>query len=54
LIGAKFDGLIFKLKFEHFSTRKDFKLANLIHRYLEFDSKARRIGVTFIVLLKMN
>ncbi|CDW88878.1 UNKNOWN [Stylonychia lemnae] len=54
-IAQKYDNLVFKIKFEHMNVRKEFKLANLIQRYLNFDkNRVRRIAAPFIALLKMN
>lgn len=53
--GPKYEGYLFKVKLQHFETRRDNRLSQLINRYLVFDKdRIMKIAVVWIVLLKIN
>jgi len=54
-IHKRFNGLVFKVKFQHMNTRKEFRLSELISRYLDFDKgRVKKASVLFLLLLKVN
>ena len=49
------NGLVFKIKFNHFASRKDTALANLLNSYLYFEKeRIKKLAFFWIFFLKCN
>eukprot|EP00347_Sterkiella_histriomuscorum_P023895 403333015 len=54
-VSPEYNGLVFKVKFEHMEVRREARLASLLKRYFDFDSgRLRKVAVVWILFLKLN
>lgn len=51
----EYNGLVFKIKFQHMHNRREFLVSDLLNKYLYFDkNKFLPMATFFIFILKLN